>query len=74
MTPQDSSLRNHFKQVGSITAVEAATLYKVRSITSNISRLRRAGMSITTDFKRDITGQKYARYFSKGDTDDGLHA
>jgi len=74
MQPQDSSLENHLRRVGSITAVEAATLYKVRSITSNISRLRRAGLKITTDFKRDITEKKYARYFFKGDTDAGLHS
>lgn len=74
MTPQDSSLENHLRQIGSITAVEAATLYKVRSITSNIHRLRRAGLEIVTDFKRDITGQKYARYLFKGDNDAGLHS
>lgn len=74
MTPQDSSLENHLRLIGSITAVEAATLYKVRSITSNIHRLRRAGLKITTDFKRDITGQKYARYLFQGDTDAGLHS
>ena len=62
MTPQDAHIQNHLRRVGSITAVEAATLYKVRSITSNIYRLRRRGMDITTHFKRDLTGQKYARY------------
>jgi len=72
MQPQDSSLENHLRRVGSITAVEAATLYKVRSITSNISRLRAAGLKISTDFKRDITGQKYARYLFKGDSADGI--
>lgn len=62
MLPQDQSIARHFQAVGTITAVEAATLYKVRSITSNISRLRKAGMQISTEFKKDITGQRYARY------------
>jgi len=62
LLPQDLALFNHFKVLGTITAVEAATLYKVRSITSNISRLRKAGMKITTSFKKDLTGQRYARY------------
>jgi hypothetical protein len=68
MTPQDASLANHLETVGTITAVEAATLYKIRSITSNIFRLRKLGMVITTDFKRDLTGQKYARYIYAGET------
>ena len=68
MTPQDASLANHLETVGTITAVEAATLYKIRSITSNIFRLRKLGMVITTDFKRDLTGQKYARYLYTGET------
>lgn len=60
--PQDRDIANHFSVVGTITAVEAATLYKVRSLTSNVARLRKAGLQITTEFKKDITGQRYARY------------
>jgi len=62
LLPQDAELLNHFETVGTITAVEAATLYKVRCITSNISRLRKHGVAIDTAFKKDITGQRYARY------------
>lgn len=62
LLPQDYQLFNHLNKLGTITAVEAATLYKVRSITSNISRLRKYGMKISTEFKKDLTGQRYARY------------
>ena len=62
MLPQDLELQNHLQTVGTITAVEAETIYKVRCITSNISRLRKSGMNIATEFKKDLTGQRYARY------------
>jgi len=66
MTPQDSSLAHHLQKVGSITAVEASTLYKIRSLTSNIWRLRALGMEIMADRRRDITGQRYVRYHLGG--------
>jgi hypothetical protein len=62
MLPQDLNVARHLEALGSITSIEASTLYKVRCITSNISRLRKHGMSIATEFKKDITGQRYARY------------
>ena len=62
MLPQDYKLFTHLETVGSITAVEAATIYKIRCITSNISRLRKHGVKISTTFKKDLTGQRYARY------------
>jgi len=62
LLPQDRAILNHLNAVGTITAIEAATLYKVRSITSNISRLRKAGLGVMTSFKKDLTGQRYARY------------
>lgn len=62
LLPMDYRIYTHLKTVGSITAIEAATLYKARSVTSNISRLRKFGLEITTSFKKDLTGQRYARY------------
>lgn len=66
MLPQDQDIQVHLRTVGTITAVEASTLYKVRCMTSNISRLRKSGMTITTEFKKDLTGQRYARYRYQG--------
>jgi len=59
---QDELLTRHLQEVGSITGVEAQTIYKVRCITSNIRRLRQAGMNIHTEFKKDLSQQRYARY------------
>ena len=59
---QDELLARHLREVGSITGVEAQTVYKVRSITSNIARLRSYGMKIYTEYKKDLSGQRYARY------------
>lgn len=59
---QDEMLTRHLLEVGSITGVEAQTIYKTRCITSNIVRLRAAGLSIVTEFKKDLSGQRYARY------------
>ena len=62
LLPQDLKLFKHLTTLGTISSLEAATLYKVRCITSNISRLRKAGLQISTAFKKDFTGQRYARY------------
>lgn len=59
---QDELMARHLIEVGSITGVEAHTIYKVRCITSNIKRLRDGGMRLHTEFKKDISGQRYARY------------
>jgi len=61
-TSQDEMLTRHLLEVGSITGVEAQTIYKTRSITSNIVRLRAKGLQIITEFKKDLSGQRYARY------------
>lgn len=59
---QDEMLFRHLMEVGSITGVEAQTIYKARCVTSNIARLRAKGMNIHTEFKKDLSGQRYARY------------
>jgi hypothetical protein len=59
---QESLLINHFTKVGSITAVEATDLYRIRSLTRRITTLRRMGMDITSVRKTDALGQRYVRY------------
>ena len=66
LLPQDLQLLTHLESVGTITAVEAATVYKIRCLTSNIARLRTHGVQISTQFKKDLTGQRYARYSYTG--------
>lgn len=60
---QEEKLINHFTLVGSITAVEASDLYRIRSLTRRITTLRRLGMDITSVLKRDALGQRYVRYY-----------
>ena len=59
---QREMLRRHLTTIGTITQVEAAALYKVRSLTKRIAELRDAGMRIESEWRRDMTGQRYVRY------------
>lgn len=59
---QDDMLTRHLLETGSITGMEAQTIYKTRCVTSNIARIRAKGMNIYTEFKKDLSGQRYARY------------
>ena len=59
---QETLILNHLKARGSITAVEAQALYKVRSLTRRITTLRRTGANIESVWKTDLTGQRYVRY------------
>ena len=52
----------HLQTVGHITGIEAAALYRTRSLTRRIADLRQQGYSIRSITKRDITGQRYVRY------------
>jgi len=59
---QNSTLLQHLKTVGSISALEAQAIYKVRSLSSRISELRKSGYAIEAERKVDLTGQRYVRY------------
>lgn len=59
---QDEMVARHLESVGSITCMEAQTVYRARSLTSIISRLRNKGMEISSERKTDPTGQRYVRY------------
>ena len=59
---QDELLKRHLLEVGTITNAEAQTIYKVRSLTSNIARLRNNGLRIVSQRKTDLAGQRYVRY------------
>lgn len=49
-----------------ITQMEAVGLYRIYSLTSRISELRRMGYRITSDTRTDPTGRRYVRYFLEG--------
>ena len=46
-----------------ITPLEAHGVYKVRSLSSQVSRLKKAGYKIKKMFHKDATGQRYAKYY-----------
>lgn len=53
---------DHLKKGKTITAVEAAALWRVRSLTRRISDIRAKGHVILAEEQKDTTGQKYVRY------------
>jgi len=65
VTPQSKTILRHLQVEGHITPVEAATVYKARHLPSKIFELKQAGYPIETEMKRDMTGQRYARYVMK---------
>ena len=46
----------------SITQVEAESVYKIRRLASRIDELKKEGWNIKSEIKRDMMGQRYARY------------
>lgn len=59
---QESLVLNHLKGHGSITGVEAAAVYKIRSLPRRIATLRNYGYPIHSIHLKDATGQRYVRY------------
>jgi len=53
----------HLHAVGSISSLEAATLYKCRSLSRRIATLREDGLDIFSEWCKDLTGQRYVRYY-----------
>ena len=56
-------IREHLEQKGSISGIEAAALYRCRSLTKRISELRQTGFAVIAQWHSDRTGQRYVRYF-----------
>ena len=59
---QNKKILDHLNNVGSISFLEAWTLYSVRSLTRRIKDLREAGHEIISENRQDHTGQRYVRY------------
>ncbi len=56
-------LKDHFRNVGSITGLQALALYRIVSLTKQISVLKDNGLNIVGLWKRDNTGKRYKQYF-----------
>ena len=67
LSPQSSRVLDMLKAKGSITALEAAGVLRVRSLSRRIVDLKEAGHTIVRDLSKDTTGQRYARYYLKGE-------
>ncbi len=59
---QLDKLIHHFKTVGTITNVEAQSVYKIRALPRRISDLEDRGYKFNRVRKTDLTGQRYIRY------------
>lgn len=62
MSPQLKVVFEHLQTVGSLSTAEAWTVYKIRSLPTRITELKKLGHNITVELKKDATGQRYARY------------
>jgi hypothetical protein len=63
LSPMATSILRHLQSEGSISNVEAQAIYRCRALPRRISDLKEAGIEISRAMKKDVTGQRYARYF-----------
>jgi hypothetical protein len=61
-TNQQRIVLNHILVKGSISPLEADSLYRVKRLTSRITELKEAGVNIVAEMRTDNTGKRYARY------------
>jgi len=62
LTPQSRVVLNHLKAAGSITAVEASAVHRVRSLSRRITEISDEGFKVKKEHKKDVNGQRYVRY------------
>lgn len=61
-SPQTDQIARHMLQHGSISGVEAAAMFKTRSLSRRIRDIRARAVTIRSDYRKDTTGQRYVRY------------
>lgn len=62
LKPQTRKILNHLSKFGSITPMEALTVYSIYRLSACIFDLRCTGINIMTTMKNDASGHRYARY------------
>ena len=62
MPNQRDLLIHHFNTTDTISGVEAASIYKIRSLPRRIMDLKVMGYEFTSEWRKDPTGQRYIRY------------
>ena len=73
MPSQKELLIKHFESRTSISGVEAANIYKIRSLPRRILDLKEIGYQFESKWKTDPTGQRYKRYTLTGVPDIAGH-
>ena len=61
MPNQKDLLIHHFNTTNTISGVEAASIYKIRSLPRRIMDLKVMGYEFTSEWRKDPTGQRYKR-------------
>lgn len=64
--PQVDLLLDHFRKRSSITAIEAAAMYRIRSISRRVNDLEDKGYRFSREARKDERGQRYVRYHFLG--------
>jgi hypothetical protein len=59
---QRDTVLDHLMKAETITAAEARLFYRIESLTSRISELRRDGWVLAADWFCDPTGKRFKRY------------
>lgn len=67
MQTQFHQVLNHLIDHHSISAVEAAELYRIRALPRRICDLKEAGWLIHSEWRTDPTGQRYKKYYLLGE-------
>lgn len=62
LSPQCQTVLRHLAIKGSLTPVEAAAVYKIRSLPRRVLDLKEAGVGVMSVRKVDLDGQRYVRY------------
>lgn len=62
LPPMSRQIADHLLLTGNISGVEANAMYKCRSLTRRMTDIRDAGVNVVSEFKKDVTGQRYVRY------------
>lgn len=60
--PMRDLIRDHLQTGESISNVEAQALWRCRALPKRINELRREGLNILAQRRKDSTGQSYVRY------------
>lgn len=60
--PMTKAVLDLLKAKGTLTSIEAQGVLRCRALSKRISELKELGWNISTAFKKDTTGQRYARY------------